>query len=755
MSTSLTIDGIRVSVPEGTLLVEAAKRVQADVPVYCYHPKLGPAGLCRVCLVEVEGAPKLQIACNTQVTEGMVVRTRGAKTEEGRRAVLEFLLLNHPLDCPICDKGGECDLQDFSIAYGQGVSRKIEAKDTKPKAVDLGPTIVLDEERCIVCQRCTRFDDIITAERSLVVKERGYRDCIATAVDAPYRSDFSGNVTELCPVGALTSKTYRFVSRPWDLRHTASTCTQCAVGCQMRVDVRHGNVLRTMSVPEDDICSDGWLCDRGRYNVGFLDDGRRLTAPMLRSGREWAQISWDEAIVLWARKIKETVVPGGARSVGVGVIGGGRLTNEEVYLAQHVFRGLGIQNLDWRAGRQREAIPPGLNGTFRELERAQTIVVLGVPPAQTAPVMDLRIRKAVTRHAARLFRVGDHASQAFVPETCVESVAAIPPEAFTVERLAVVWDGIDVSLFSAFSARIASLSGGKSPHVVGYVPGEQGNARGAETLGMVPRGGGLDTRAMFEYGRKGMLRVLSLFGVNPVLRYADAVLAREGIEKTPFVVVSELFMTQTAQRATLVLPARAAFEKEGHTTNLTGEVLRLSSAVPAPAGTLPDGDMLVALAAELGVEIPTPGALRAAASALIQPGERRLKAVGNVHVEAREQLVSERPTLRIVISAASFSGGGTLAFDPRLGALRMTPTVTLSARTADDMGLVDSDVIDVVAGERRLCDLIVRVREHAPVGTVTIIDGLPDAPANIFSAGEAVTLLNRRSSRGELAGATV
>jgi NADH-quinone oxidoreductase subunit G len=282
---TLTIDGVQLTVPAGMLLVEAAKRVQKDIPVYCYHPKLGPAGLCRICLVEVEKTPKLQIACNTVVAEGMVVHTQNEKVDDGRRAVLEFLLLNHPLDCPICDKGGECDLQDYSMAYGQGASRKLEAKDPKPKAVDLGPTIVLDEERCIVCQRCVRFDEIITQEQSLVVKDRGQKDVIATATQAPYRSDFSGNVTELCPVGALTSKTYRFKSRPWDLARTESTCTQCSVGCRLNIDVRYDDVLRTMSVEADEAQSDGWLCDRGRYNIGYYRDSRRFAREM--SGRRF------------------------------------------------------------------------------------------------------------------------------------------------------------------------------------------------------------------------------------------------------------------------------------------------------------------------------------------------------------------------------------------------------------------------------------------------------------------------------------
>src|SRR5476649_1104198 len=312
---TVTIDGVDVRVPKGTLLVEAAKQIQRDVPVYCYHPKLGPAGLCRVCLVEIEGMPKLQIACNTPVADKMVVHTQSEKSNEGRRAILELLLINHPLDCPICDKGGECDLQDYSMAYGQGASRLADAKSSKPKAVDLGPTIVLDEERCILCLRCVRFDEIITGEQSLRTDDRGAHAIIATASGEPYRSDFSGNVTELCPVGALTSKTYRFKSRPWDNHRTTTTCTQCSVGCQMHVDARQNLVLRTMSVTEDDAISDSWLCDRGRYNVGYVADERRVTQPMLKRDGNFVQISWDDAIALWARAISESISANGAQSV--------------------------------------------------------------------------------------------------------------------------------------------------------------------------------------------------------------------------------------------------------------------------------------------------------------------------------------------------------------------------------------------------------------------------------------------------------
>ncbi|MBD5635427.1 MAG: (2Fe-2S)-binding protein [Candidatus Eremiobacteraeota bacterium] len=560
-NVTLTIDGTSVTVPEGTLLVEAAKAIDTDVPVYCYHPKLGPAGLCRICLVEIEKMPKLQIACNTAVADGMVVRTLGSKVEDGRRAVMEFLLLNHPLDCPICDKGGECDLQDFSMAYGQSASRLADPKASKPKAIDLGPTIVLDDERCIVCQRCSRFDEIVTRERSLVVKDRGQRDVIATANDEPYRSNFSGNVTELCPVGALTSKTYRFKSRPWDNNRTHTTCAQCAVGCQLNVDERYGTIARTMSDPHDDAVSDGWLCDRGRYNIGFYADARRVTSPLLRRGDEFVQIGWDDAIELWANALRAAVGESGAASAGA--LGGGRLLNEEIVLLERTMRGLGVENLDWRTGRQRQASPGARGGTYLELENAQAIVSFGRPASQTAPVMDLRIRKAVSR-GGRYLTVGAHAAGSFVATTRFESAEDALPLLADAERIAIVWDGIDCAAGRAAASLVDTLAG-RGASVSCYVAGEQPNARGAEALGMLPRGGGLDSTALLGAAREGRIRALSLLGVNPVLHHplgGEAV--REALARVPFVAVSDLFLTETALLAHLVLAARAWFEKSGH-----------------------------------------------------------------------------------------------------------------------------------------------------------------------------------------------
>ncbi len=727
---TVTIDGIDVRVPKGTLLVEASKLIARDIPVYCYHTKLGPAGLCRICLVEIEGMPKLQIACNTPVADGMKVHTASDKSNDGRRAVMEFLLLNHPLDCPICDKGGECDLQDYAMAYGQGASRLADAKTAKPKAVDLGPTIVLDEERCIVCQRCVRFDDIITQEQSLRTDDRGAHTIIATASGQPYTSDFTGNVTELCPVGALTSKTYRFKSRPWDNHRTTTTCTQCGVGCAMHVDQRKDTILRTMCVEtEDDAKSDGWLCDRGRYNVGFLGDERRIQSPLLRSGNDFVQIAWADAIALWAEALRKA-------NGAAGVIGGGRLLNEEAYLLQHVFRNAGVRDIDWRAGRQRQASPGPNGGTHAELETANVIVTVGSPPSETAPVLDLRIRKAVSRNGALLLSVGTHAARSFVAQThvAIDALLATIPE--SAKRVAFVWDGIDVPLGAAV-ADVMTAVAARGTAILGYVPGEQANARGAEALGCVPRDGSRDTNAMLTAARDGKLQTLAIFGANPALHHPDGALAAAALAAVPFLVVSDLFLTETAQHAHLVLPACTAFEKSGTTTDLAGDVAAVVASVKAPENVLADGDMLVLLAEALGIALPSADDMQAAiVTALASPVASRFADPTFCGAIAPS---TARAGLTVRIDTAIFTGGGTLAHDARVAGLRARPTAALHPMTARALGFADGDPVDLTAGGT-LRDLTVVLRDDVPANTVAILAGIPEARANRLVEGAPVTL---------------
>jgi len=625
---TVTIDGVAVQVPKGTLLVEAAKRIKQEIPVYCYHTKLGPAGLCRICLVEIEGMPKLQIACNTACTDGMVVHTRNDKVDTGRSMVVELFLVNHPLDCPICDKGGECDLQDYAMAYGRGASDSVDGKTSKPKGVDLGPTIVLDEERCVVCQRCVRFDDIIADESQLVLKDRGYKDMIATATGDPYRHNFTGNVTELCPVGALTSKAYRFKSRPWDLARTQTTCTQCPVGCQAFVDTRFGGVQRVMSVESDDAISDGWLCDRGRYNTGFYASRDRVTQPLLKKDGAFVQIGWDDAFALWGKAVK---------AGESGAVGGGRLTNEEAYLLQHVFRAAGVANVDWRAGAQRVATPFGRNGSYTDLENAKLVLIVGESPAERAPVMDLRVKKA-TRKGARVLAVA----------TAADAAAALQGAT----AVALIWDGVDGALANGVYDAVAIAN----PHV--YIASEQSNARGAEAMGVLPEGRAKDFDAMLAGG----LSSVSLFGVNPVLNHPDGAAVADALAKIPFVVVSDLFLTETAQLATLVLPAKGAFEKNGTTIDLAGDLLPVNQSLDAPEGTLSDFEMLIGLAQQLEVDLPTSESLeRAVVEAAAKAGLSSLDS-GRFAPDARDDM-ARRPT-------QLFAGGGTAAHDERIAALR-------------------------------------------------------------------------------------
>jgi NADH-quinone oxidoreductase subunit G len=634
---TLTIDGVSVTVPKGTLLVEAAKQIKQEIPVYCYHTKLGPAGLCRVCLVEIEGMPKLQIACNTAVTDGMVVHTQNEKATTGRAMVIELLLVNHPLDCPICDKGGECELQDYALAYGRGYSDVIDGKLNLPKAVDLGPTIVLDEERCIVCQRCVRFDDIIADEQQLVVRDRGVRDIIATAGDRPYKHNFTGNVTELCPVGALTSKTYRFKSRPWDLRRTKTTCTQCSVGCQIFSDTRFGAAQRTMLVEDDDAISDGWLCDRGRYNIGFYASPDRVTQPLYKQNGTFVQIGWDDAFALWAKAIKDAIASKGAQSVGA--IGGGRLTNEEAYLLQHTFRSLGVKNLDWRAGTQRQAAPGKSGAAIADIEAADAIVILGDDPGERAPVFDLRIRKAVLKHRAVVVRA----------KSADEALKGVGER----KRVAIVWDGVEGKLAASVYGALAD----REP--LTYITGEQPNARGAEAMGMLPRDRGASGDELFAQAARGDLNVLSLFGVNPLRNHPDRDLVRDALAKTPFVVASELFLTETAQAATLVLPAKGAFEKTGTTINFAGDLLPVEASLEAPEGVLSDLEMLIGLSREFDFELPTQEDLHA--KVVAAAAKMSDVAFGD---EAYGAALPGTPR-----AASIFDGGGTAAHDERIASL--------------------------------------------------------------------------------------
>ncbi len=411
----LTIDDKPVEVPAGTLVWAAAQKAGIEIPIYCYHPKMPPLGACRMCFVEIEKLPKPpQTACTTPVSEGMVVHTKTEKVLKARRGTLEFLLINHPLDCPICDKAGECDLQDFTQRHGPGGTRFDVYKRHYPKPIPVSNDVFLDRERCILCQRCTRFSSEISMDNGLVMINRGFRMEVGTAPDHAFDSIFSGNTVEICPVGALTASSYRFKARPWELKRVPSVCNNCSVGCNVRVDVRVDRIMRQMSRNNDDV-DDGWLCNRGRWDFGFVNNPQRLRTPLIRRNGSLAPASWEEALAYVASRLKDIIGKHGAQSVGG--IGSTRTTNEEAYLFQKFLRQVvGTPNVDHHHGNfpgPRDTLtgkPWMMTSSIADLEQASHIVLIASDPYQQQPVLNLRLKKAM-RKGAKIYIINSQVTE--------------------------------------------------------------------------------------------------------------------------------------------------------------------------------------------------------------------------------------------------------------------------------------------------------------------------------------------------------
>jgi NADH-quinone oxidoreductase subunit G len=397
-----TIDGLEVQAPENEMLVDAAKRGDVEIPVFCYEPKLGqPVGACRMCLVEIEGIPKLQTGCSTPVKDGMVVHTQSERVKAAQRSVVEFLLVNHPLDCPVCDKGGECPLQDISFGWGAGISRFIEPKRHFVKPLELSPLVAIDRERCILCYRCVRFSQEISEDYQLVLDERGAESFVATFDGHPYVAPFSGNIIELCPVGALTSRPYRFRARPWDVEDAGSVCTLCPAQCNLTLTVRDERALRVLARDNPDV-DDGWLCDKGRFAYQSIHVAERFTEPLLRDGGRLRPVSWERAL----SEAASALARAGERTAA---IAGGQCSNEEGFLLQRLLReALGSPHLDSRRAGALELDllralgAPSLQARVSDLEFAHAALVLDAEPVHDAPIFDLRLRKGVRRHGLAL-----------------------------------------------------------------------------------------------------------------------------------------------------------------------------------------------------------------------------------------------------------------------------------------------------------------------------------------------------------------
>jgi NADH-quinone oxidoreductase subunit G len=395
------IDGREVRAEEGSMLVDAAKQGDVEIPYFCYEPKLGqPVGACRMCLVEIEGIPKLQTSCSTPVRDGMVVNTTSDRVKHAQNAVVEFLLVNHPLDCPVCDKGGECPLQDISYGWGHGRSRFIEPKRHFKKPLGLSPLIAIDRERCILCYRCVRFSQEIAEDYQLVFLDRGDHTFVGTHDGHPYVAPFSGNIIELCPVGALTSQAYRFRARPWDIEDSGTVCTFCPSQCNVKLTIRDdAKVMRVLARDNEEV-DDGWLCDKGRFGYQAFSSSERITAPLVRDGGFLREVSWERALSDAAAALKRSGAATVARL-------GGSATNEEGFLTQHLLRnGLGSPHVSAGAApagvHARILARPDLSARVSDIDHADAILVLDTELVDEAPILDLRVRKAVRRSHARL-----------------------------------------------------------------------------------------------------------------------------------------------------------------------------------------------------------------------------------------------------------------------------------------------------------------------------------------------------------------
>ncbi|CAA9481668.1 MAG: NADH-ubiquinone oxidoreductase chain G [uncultured Solirubrobacteraceae bacterium] len=663
-TAAFSVDGLEVNAPAGMMLADAAKFGDVEIPVFCYEPKLGPpVGACRMCLVEIEGIPKLQTACSTPVKDGMVVFTQTDRVKQAQEAVLEFLLINHPLDCPVCDAGGECPLQDITFGWGPGRSRFIEPKRHFVKPLALSPLIAIDRERCILCYRCVRFSQEVAEDYQLILEERGADTFVSTFDGHPYVAPFSGNIIELCPVGALTSQPYRFRARPWDIEGSGSVCTLCPAQCNVEFTVRDERVLRVMARDHHGV-DDGWLCDKGRFAYQSVHVDQRVSHPLVRVDGELVPVSWDRAL-------DEAAAALSAAGSDSAAIAGGETTNEEGWLLQELVRGgLGSANVDSRFGgmlpRELHAAlhAPALQATVPDLEFAHAVLVLDCEPVDDAPILDLRIRKGVRRNGVKLAVATSRPSSLDANAAAVARFAPGAAEAFCAAlNAAVGGHGVVAELAAAAGAQAADVlalaqlltgagdarsaggsqgradivivygerltHGARGEHaarallnVAGHVvsAGHDGsgllelpagtNGRGLREAGMLPNAGpglaeigpaGLDTGAIGAAAAAGALSALYLLHVDPLRDLPSRRTWRTALQRADSVIAHAEFLSEGLwEHATVVFPSESYAEKEGTITHPDGRVQRLRPAIARPDAVRAEWNVLADLSRRLG-----------------------------------------------------------------------------------------------------------------------------------------------------------
>ncbi|HEX8715007.1 MAG TPA: molybdopterin-dependent oxidoreductase, partial [Solirubrobacteraceae bacterium] len=629
----LTIDGREINAAEGSMLVDAAKLGDVEIPYFCYEPKLGhPVGACRMCLVEIEGIPKLQTSCSTAVKDGMVVHTQSDRVKEAQRAIVEFLLINHPLDCPVCDKGGECPLQDITFGWGGGISRFIEPKRHFVKPLELSPRIAIDRERCILCYRCVRFSQEIAEDYQLVLLERGAHSFVSTFDGHPYIAPFSGNIIELCPVGALTSRSYRFRARPWDIEDAGTVCTLCPAQCNVKLTVRDERVMRVLSREHSEV-DDGWLCDHGRFAYPALAEGvepasgngagprvavgMRVREPLLRDGGELRPVSWERAL-------EEASVALRRAGVRTAALAGAGVTNEEGLLLAKLMRdGLDSPHLDSRVAGSlplellQSLSDPRLQAKVSDLEFAHAVLLLDCEPLVDAPILDLRLRKGVRRHGLKLERASSddldalRASAKRLVEEAGEELVIVWGERFAAgaegaARVRALLDlAAELSLADVDGAgllEVPATSNGRGLRESGFLPNAAPGLRRADADGH-------DTQSIAAALAGGELSALYLLQVDPLAEGepfaagAERAVWERALERaTTIVAHSTLLGEGVHEHATVVFPAESYAEKEGTVTHPDGRVQRVRQAVARAGATRPGWQVLAELGERVGLD---------------------------------------------------------------------------------------------------------------------------------------------------------
>ena len=648
-AVSITVDGKQVDAKPGELVIDAAERNGVYIPRFCYHHRMEPVGMCRMCLVEVDTGrgPALQPSCMLTVASDMVVETQSPVAKKAQDGILEFLLINHPLDCPVCDKGGECPLQDHTVAFGPGESRFVEEKRHYEKPISISDNVYLDRERCILCDRCTRFAKDVAGDTLIHFQDRGNGTQVNTFPDHPFASYFSGNTVQICPVGALTAKPYRFKARPWDLDVVESTCTSCSVGCRIVVDASRNEVLRYAGVDSDPV-NWSWLCDKGRFGFEAVASEERLTTPLAKdAGGALAEVRWADALAAAAKAIKAGLDRSGPG--GTAVIGGARLTNEAAYAWAKLAKGIiGTDAVDAQLG---DGLPADVVASLprttidEACAAGGTVLVIGSDPKDELPVLFLRLRDAVTRHGATIIELAPTAtsltelaavSLRSTPGAVHELVAAIlageGEHAAVRDRLAAgpftvllgrpsLAEGPQsavaaaAALLEAFpQARFLSALRRSNVHgaidaglAPGLLPGrvalEDGREWFARTWPTVPAEVGPDTAGILAAAAAGKVDTLILLGADPLADFPDRDLAARGIAGARTVIAVDTLPNASVRAADIVLAASAFTEVDGTTTNIEGRVTTVNQKVTSPGTARPDWMIAAELAFRLGADL--------------------------------------------------------------------------------------------------------------------------------------------------------